>query len=282
MPPLFHAVKTTQASLEATAITSGNAYFVQDSERLFFDYNNSRTEIRDIVVLDTEADRTEMLAPKNKFYFVLETTELWLYKAGTWYQISGKADSISLAYQSFNAGTEISKVQLDQAVSDAASIVSVNVDNTVLLKSTYTLGDDLQTITFTSPITAELGIDVIYSITESGSSRSASSSVNTLTTTKSRSTVSTVEKSMTLTADQVYQLSLTGHTSLSFGGWTEGTEQKITLYLTVPDSYTLTLPADVKWKNGVSPSLEVDGVYIMEFKSIDGGSTVFGSVDKYI
>ena len=80
MPPLFQPVKTTKSILDTTAIVDGKAYFVQDSEQLYFDYDQTRTEIRDIIVLDTEGARTSMLAPKNKFYFVIETAKLWLYK----------------------------------------------------------------------------------------------------------------------------------------------------------------------------------------------------------
>lgn len=287
MPPVFQPVKTTQSVLDSTAIIDGKTYFVQDSERLFFDYDDTRTEIRDIITLDTEAERAEMLAPKNKFYFILETSVLWLYKDGVWYEISGGSGA-SIMYQTFAAGTDLTSIELNEELLDAGSIVSVNVDNTCLLRSTYSLGADLKTIYFEQPISPKLGIDVIY--TAKGNNRTAvasasvpaQASVNTLTTTKSRSTVSKVEKSMVLTAGMTYSLNLTGHTNLSFGSWTDGLEQKIALYLTVPDGYTLTLPADVKWKNGLAPELEINGCYILEFKSIDGGITVFGSIDKYI
>lgn len=288
MPPVFQPVKTTQSILDSTAVIDGRAYFVQDSERLFFDYDNTRTEIRDIIILNTSAERAEMLAPKNKFYFVLETSILWLYKDGIWYEISG-GSGISIAYQSFTTtGTELTSIELNEALSSANDIVSINVDNTCLLKSTYTLGDDLKTIYFMQALTPKLGIDVIFTVSKAGAANNAGvavaaqTSVNALTTTKSRSTVSKVEKSMVLTAGMTYSLNLTGHTNLSFGEWTEGLEQKIALYLTVPDGYTLTLPADVKWKNGLSPELEINGNYILEFKSIDGGITVYGSIDKYI
>lgn len=282
MPPLFQAVKTTKSTLDSTAIVNGKVYFAQDSEQLFFDYDNARTEIRDIIILETEAARTDTLAPKNKFYFVMETAALWLYKDGDWIQASGgSGGGITLASQSFEAGTDLASVTLDTEVLSDSSIVAVIVDNTTLLKSTYSLGTDYKTITFSEAITCELGIDVIYSVS-SGSSSTSAAAVSTLSTTKSRSVTSTTDTELTLTIGNVYSLSLTGNTTISFGTWTEGYEESVTLYLTVPDNYTLTLPADIKWKDGAAPSLEVDGVYILEFKSIDGGTTVYGSISKYI
>ena len=287
MPPIFQPVKTTKSILDTTSIVDGKAYFVQDSEQLFFDYDNVRTEIRDIIVLDTEAARTSLLAPLNKFYFVVETAILWLYRNGTWTQVAGGSNGgISLKSQSFSSAENINSVTLDEEVSSASSIVSVNIDNASLLKSAYMLEDDLKTITFAETVTSELGIDVIYAVEPNTNSLTTASVLNSevavLTTTKSRSILSSVEKDLVLTAGNVYQLELTGHTNLSFGSWSENGEDRVTLYLSVPDAYMLTLPASIKWKNGLTPNLEVNGLYILEFRSIDKGTTIFGSIDKYI
>lgn len=289
MPPLFQPVKITQSTLESTAIVDGKVYFAQDSERLFFDYDGVRTELRDIIILDTEGERAELFAPKNKFYFVLETSILWLYKTGQWYEISGgNSNSIKFASKTFAAGEALESVVLDEEVAGSSSIIAVNVDNTVLLKSAYTLNPDNKTLQFSEPVECEIGIEVLYiqkdqtKTLEMNTLSIFNAPVTKLATTASRSTMSTVQKDLTLTANHFYQLTLTGHTNISFGNWTSDQEDKITLYLTIPDAYTLTLPANVKWKNGNYPSLEIDGHYIFEFRSIDGGNTVYGSVDKYI
>ena len=292
MPPLFQPVKTTKSILDTTAIVDGKAYFVQDSEQLYFDYDQTRTEIRDIIVLDTEGARTSMLAPKNKFYFVIETAKLWLYKNGLWIEAAGSGSGgMNLSSQSFSAGSAIASVTLDKAIAGASSIVYINVDNISLLKSAYSLGEDGKTITFSEPITCELGIDVIYSLADENgvaalsddfSVATTSNEVVTLTTTKSKSTSSSVQKDIVLTVGNTYQLNLTGHTNLSFGDFVEGQQGLTTLFLSVPDAYTLTLPANIKWKDGYAPNLEVDGTYILEFRSIDGGNTLYGSISKYM
>lgn len=82
-------VKTNKSLLSTTEVSNGCVYFVEDTKELFFDFDSKRSEVKDILVLQKEAERTSILfAPLNKFYFVLETQTLWFYKDGTWYQVS--------------------------------------------------------------------------------------------------------------------------------------------------------------------------------------------------
>lgn len=284
MPPLFQPVRTTQAQLELASTFDGKVYFVEDTEKLFFDYSGERVEIREIIILDLESARTDLLAPKNKFYFILETGLLWLYRNGTWIKVTSDS-GIKLFSQSFSAGSSISSVVLDEEIEDESCIVSVNVDNTFLLRSTYSLGEDLKTITFSEAIDSELGIDVVYSTKAESSGTSSPAeptAVTFLQTLNSRSPASSTERSISLTPGSTYQLNLTGHTNIVFENWIEGSDSDIRLYLNVPDSYTLTLPSNIKWKNGSAPELEVDATYILEFKSIDGGNIIYGSIDQYM
>lgn len=89
----FKAVITNKTGLQSTAVSDGCVYFVDDTKELFFDFDSTRVEVKDILILDTDAQRTNILFnPLNKFYFVLETQKLWLYRNGVWYQISGSVD----------------------------------------------------------------------------------------------------------------------------------------------------------------------------------------------
>lgn len=85
----FTAVHVNKAALQNTAITNGCVYFVEDTKELFYDFGSNRAEVKDILILEKEADRTNVLfSPLNKFYFILETQKLWVYKDGVWYQIN--------------------------------------------------------------------------------------------------------------------------------------------------------------------------------------------------
>ena len=89
----FKAVITNKTGLQSTAVSNGCVYFVDDTKELFFDFDSTRVEVKDILILNTDAQRTNILFnPLNKFYFVLETQKLWLYRNGVWYEISGSVD----------------------------------------------------------------------------------------------------------------------------------------------------------------------------------------------
>ena len=89
----FKAVITNKTGLQSTAVSNGCVYFVDDTKELFFDFDSTRVEVKDILILNTDSQRTNILFnPLNKFYFVLETQKLWLYRNGVWYEISGSVD----------------------------------------------------------------------------------------------------------------------------------------------------------------------------------------------
>jgi hypothetical protein len=89
----FAVVNTNKATLQNSMVENGHIYFVQDTKELFYDYDTQRIQVTDILVLNKEADRTNILfTPLNKFYFVLETSVLWFYKDGNWYDVSKMGD----------------------------------------------------------------------------------------------------------------------------------------------------------------------------------------------
>ena len=107
-------IRTNKSLLNTAEISNGCVYFVEDTKELFFDFDSKRSEVKDILILEKESERTSILfAPLNKFYFVLETKILWLYKDGSWYQVS----------QSGTPGTTPSRI----SISDLSKILSSTV-----------------------------------------------------------------------------------------------------------------------------------------------------------
>ncbi len=62
---------------------------VPDSGDLYYDFGGTRTQLSDIITLDTETQRTALNAPYEKFYFVKESGVLWRYNNGSWVKCSG-------------------------------------------------------------------------------------------------------------------------------------------------------------------------------------------------
>ena len=103
----FSVVHTNKTTLENTVVSNGSVYFVEDTKELFYDFDSKRVGVKDILILEKESERTSILfTPLNKFYFVLETQILWLYKDGSWYKITADntlVDNITIRYNSSNA-----------------------------------------------------------------------------------------------------------------------------------------------------------------------------------
>ena len=117
-------VNVNKTTLESTEVTNGCVYFVEDTKELFYDLGSKRTEVKDILILEKEAERTSILfSPLNKFYFVIETQILWLYKDGNWYRVT--AD-----FSDYYNKTEIGEILDGKA--DVSVIPEINLATSTL------------------------------------------------------------------------------------------------------------------------------------------------------
>lgn len=103
--------KAPKATIDKQSIVNGRIYISSDTKEFFCDTaNGERIKICDIEVLDDDKSRTSLLAPLNKFYYVLDTKKLWYYN-NDWNQIGPsnnlviKANGTQLC--SYNGQSEI-------------------------------------------------------------------------------------------------------------------------------------------------------------------------------
>ena len=86
--PIMSVIATTASRLPDLSIKNGQLIFVKDSQKVALDFNDKRTFYNQIVVLQTEHERTSLLAPiSGLFYFVIDTAVLWHYEQ-SWIQIT--------------------------------------------------------------------------------------------------------------------------------------------------------------------------------------------------
>ena len=55
---------------------------VTDSGDIFYDFDGTRVQLTDILVVDTESQRLALTSPFEKFYFVKRSGVLWRYNNG--------------------------------------------------------------------------------------------------------------------------------------------------------------------------------------------------------
>lgn len=92
--PIMSVVAITASRLPDLSIKNGQLIFIKDSQKVALDFNNKRTFYNQIVVLQTEHERTSLLAPiSGLFYFVIENAVLWLYEQ-SWIQVTTPPEDI--------------------------------------------------------------------------------------------------------------------------------------------------------------------------------------------
>ena len=92
--PIWKLCATTSDKLGEFLIKDGQLIFIQDSETIAFDWRGKRKYYNQIVELETDSDRENLLEPVNcKYYFVIGTGILWRYFNG-WKQITSKPEEI--------------------------------------------------------------------------------------------------------------------------------------------------------------------------------------------
>ena len=73
-------IATTGKKVSDLAIKNGQMLFIQDKQRIAFDFNDKRVFYNEINILETEKERQELAAPiEGCFYFVIESAILWYF-----------------------------------------------------------------------------------------------------------------------------------------------------------------------------------------------------------
>lgn len=83
---------TVQSKLDDLPVQDGNLIFIEDAHKIALDLHNKRTEYTQFIDLETDDQRTGLLAPLDTFYFVKSTAILWRYSGG-WMQITSPPNS---------------------------------------------------------------------------------------------------------------------------------------------------------------------------------------------
>ena len=96
MEYLVSPCRTIKSNLDKVPIVDGQWIIVTDTFQQFMDIGKSRIEINEIIILDTESQRINLLTPINKFYFVKESGMLWFYSSG-WIPLTVNSTGISFS-----------------------------------------------------------------------------------------------------------------------------------------------------------------------------------------
>lgn len=90
--PVMSLIATKSSRVKDLTIKNGQLIFVQDAQRIAFDFNNNRVFYNQITELSTEGERIALIDPLPGYYFIIDTAVLWRYQDG-WIQITDRPSS---------------------------------------------------------------------------------------------------------------------------------------------------------------------------------------------
>ena len=91
---VLSVIGTVKSRLPDLSIKNGQLIFVQDGNTIALDFNGKRKFYNEIIQIDTEEQREEILAPiQGAFYFVINTAILWTYQSD-WIQITTQPEDV--------------------------------------------------------------------------------------------------------------------------------------------------------------------------------------------
>lgn len=85
---------TTGSHLPDISIKDGQLIFVQDLHRIAFDFNGKRVFYNQIEEIESEQERVSFASPEfGRFYFVIETAVLWVYR-NEWIALNSSPEDV--------------------------------------------------------------------------------------------------------------------------------------------------------------------------------------------
>ena len=131
MDVILKAISTVDSKLASLEQKDGQLIFCKDTRKILLDLNGIRTVYEQITTINTDSQRTEILAPVDGFYFVLDTHILWRYSA-EWIQITSQpADVVKINQGSSNSGKFLGIGPDGNVVPVDAPEDSVKIDTTL-------------------------------------------------------------------------------------------------------------------------------------------------------
>lgn len=108
-------IATNSNKLSEIAKKDGQIIFSRDEQVIYLDSSNKRTAFKNILIIDTEANRAQSVAIEGCFYFVEDSNLLYRYKDSQWNCLN----SSEIIFNDRNAFPEIGDATKLYATNDA-------------------------------------------------------------------------------------------------------------------------------------------------------------------
>lgn len=91
--PILSVCVTTSSKIKDLPIKNGQLIFLKDRCKIALDFNDKRTFYNQIIELQTEQERLNIVDPiAGQYYFIIGSAVLWTYQNNNWIQITGSPE----------------------------------------------------------------------------------------------------------------------------------------------------------------------------------------------
>lgn len=91
--PILSVCATVSSRVKNLVIKDGQLIFVQDSNRIAFDFGGKRRFYNSIITLDDDFERSTYEAVNGQYFFVIDTAVLWTYQ-DEWIPLTTPPDEV--------------------------------------------------------------------------------------------------------------------------------------------------------------------------------------------
>lgn len=175
---LTKSIDTIKSKLGTIPVSTGQVIYLSDTEELYFDSSNgTRIQVRDLIILETEAERTAIIAPLTKLYYVKNERMLWVY-SGVWMPLTSESvfvldtrseNTLPDEYQ--DNGTRTIRWELKELSAIGLTANPAAIKNYAIVQTSVPWGDNSGgLVTQTAVVNTSGGVNIY---TRQGSSSSA-------------------------------------------------------------------------------------------------------------
>lgn len=100
--PQTFVITTNDKLVDLGIATDARLVYVQDKEKIYYDYNGERLALHDIIEVENEAEMKAIQTPvDNKIYLAFAEKTLWQYSSNTWFCLTRQPSVVFIGSDGF-------------------------------------------------------------------------------------------------------------------------------------------------------------------------------------
>lgn len=139
--PVLSVCATVSSRVKDLVIKNGQLIFIQDSNKIAFDFGGKRKFYNSIITLDSEYERTIYEPVNGQYFFIIETAVLWTYQ-DEWIPITTPPEEVIFIGTELPALGQEKKLYVNKQEKEIAVWDEDNSDYLVVSDKTQSISEE--------------------------------------------------------------------------------------------------------------------------------------------